>query len=167
MKRDFTEYEISERKTGMVYTRRCIYGKVTGCGNCVGFCRYYGHPGFLTKELRKQHNCLGKKCIYYIPKERSLKANEPIVILFEPLWKSILFWERRKAMLVLDILWLLFILIVYIVDAVKRLRWRKRNMKSYPESLVAAGAIDKKLYFFTKIKSRISARLWAFSAILW
>ncbi len=49
-------------------TRRLITGKITGSNNCVGYCQYNRHPGFLTRELRKQHNCLGKSCDYYVAK---------------------------------------------------------------------------------------------------
>lgn len=58
---------------------RCIDGHRTSCGNCVGYCRYSGHEGFLTRELRKEHNCLGKQCDYYLPKPRK-KRRETIVI---------------------------------------------------------------------------------------
>ena len=46
-------------------------GRVYGCSKCVGYCRYYGHPGFLTGKLRQEHDCLGKGCAHYVPKERS------------------------------------------------------------------------------------------------
>lgn len=49
--------------------RVCINGQVTSCGNCVGFCRYNGHPGFLTREMRKEHNCIKKGCLYYLAKK--------------------------------------------------------------------------------------------------
>lgn len=55
--------------------RRCINGKITGCGNCVGYCKYNGHPGYLTKELRKQHDCVKKDCNYYVP-----KTNPPVTV---------------------------------------------------------------------------------------
>lgn len=53
------------------YTRKCIDGKITGCGNCVGYCRYEGHPGFLTAKLREEHDCLKKGCYYYIQKPKA------------------------------------------------------------------------------------------------
>lgn len=43
--------------------RRCIDGTVTGCGNCVGYCQFRDHPGYLTKDLRKQHDCIKKGAI--------------------------------------------------------------------------------------------------------
>lgn len=67
-----TEYELYEKQSGSKYDRRCIDGRITGCGNCVGYCKYYEHPGFLTPKLQKQHNCLGKRCFYYLPKARSV-----------------------------------------------------------------------------------------------
>ena len=50
--------------------RRCIDGKITGSNKCVGYCRYMGHPGFLTEKNRKEHDCLGKGCHYYVSKKR-------------------------------------------------------------------------------------------------
>ncbi len=55
------------------YLRRCIDGKSTNCSGCVGFCQYSGHPGYLTKELRRKHDCLNKNCFYYKPKEKEIK----------------------------------------------------------------------------------------------
>ena len=70
----FTEYEFYERREKSVHTRRCINGKITGCGNCIGFCKCNLHPGFLTRELRKQKNCIKKGCVYYVRKEKSEKV---------------------------------------------------------------------------------------------
>ena len=61
--------------------RRCINGKITGCGNCVGYCNYSGHPGYLTKELRKNHNCIKKGCNYYIPKMNPPVTATPFAVL--------------------------------------------------------------------------------------
>lgn len=52
------------------YNRRCIDGKITGCGNCVGYCTYIEHSGFLTKQQRQEHNCIKKNCFYYLPKPK-------------------------------------------------------------------------------------------------
>ncbi len=71
----FTEYEAFEKRSGSLYNRRCIDGRITGCGNCVGYCKFEGHSGFLTKPLRKEHNCIFKACRYYVPKERSVRRN--------------------------------------------------------------------------------------------
>lgn len=73
------EYHDYEVQTGDRFCLRCINGHRTSCGNCVGYCRYSGHEGFLTRELRKEHNCLGKQCDYYLPKPRK-KRRETIVI---------------------------------------------------------------------------------------
>ena len=51
---------------------RCIDGTITGSNKCVGFCDYYGHRGFLTKETRKKHDCLKKECAYYVAKKEYL-----------------------------------------------------------------------------------------------
>ena len=73
-----TEYEFFERVSGSVYNRKCIDGKITGCGNCVGYCKYCEHPGFLTKKQRERHDCLEKKCRHYLSKERTeSKKNTP------------------------------------------------------------------------------------------
>lgn len=56
------------------FNRRLINGKVTNCGNCVGYCQCDEHPGFLTREQRKQHNCIFKECFHYLAKEK--KTNE-------------------------------------------------------------------------------------------
>lgn len=61
--------------------RRCIDGKNTGCGNCVGYCKYNGHPGYLTKELRKKHDCIKKGCNYYVPKTKPPVNMSPFAVL--------------------------------------------------------------------------------------
>lgn len=78
MESNITMYEYYEKRSHSPYNRRLIDGTITGCGKCVGYCQYCEHPGFLTKELRKQHNCLGKECHYYVPKERTV-VSKPIV----------------------------------------------------------------------------------------
>lgn len=57
-----------EKEHGSGHHRRCIDGKMTSSGNCVGFCRYYGHKGFLTEDLRKEHNCTRRGCDWYLAK---------------------------------------------------------------------------------------------------
>lgn len=74
MESNITMYEYYEKKSGSQHNRRLIDGTVTGCGKCVGYCEYCEHSGFLTKEQRKQHDCIGKGCYYYIPKERTTIA---------------------------------------------------------------------------------------------
>lgn len=67
---DRSYYRQMESMQVSPHKRKCIDGKVTGSGKCVGYCRFNGHRGYLTSELRKQHNCLGKDCYYYSPKEK-------------------------------------------------------------------------------------------------
>lgn len=69
------KYELYEKKSPSQYTRRCIDNTITGCNKCVGYCQYVGHPGFLTQKHRKEHNCLGKGCYYYIAKPSKEKRN--------------------------------------------------------------------------------------------
>lgn len=64
-----TKYQQLEAQYGKGYDRRLIDGRITGCGKCVGFCQYHNHSGFLTKEQRKEHDCLRKQCFYYVPKQ--------------------------------------------------------------------------------------------------
>lgn len=66
-------YEYYEKNSPSVYARKSIDGSIVGCSNCVGFCQFEGHPGFLTKKQRKQHNCINKKCFYYISKPKKPK----------------------------------------------------------------------------------------------
>jgi hypothetical protein len=66
-------YEYYDSQYKGSYNRKLIDGSITGCGKCVGYCMYEGHPGFLTHELRKKHDCLHKKCIYYLAKEKNTK----------------------------------------------------------------------------------------------
>lgn len=61
-------YLYYDMKCGSTHNRRCIDSRIAGCGNCVGYCQYTGHKGFLTKEQRKIHNCIEKGCVYYLPK---------------------------------------------------------------------------------------------------
>ena len=63
-------YADREKRQGAPHHRRCIDGKITGCGNCVGYCTFQEHPGYLTKQLRKEHDCIKKNCHYYQPKEK-------------------------------------------------------------------------------------------------
>ncbi len=65
-----SEYEKYARKQHDKYNRRIITGKIVGNNNCVGYCKYDGHPGFLTAALREEHECDKKGCYYYIPKPK-------------------------------------------------------------------------------------------------
>lgn len=60
-------------KSGYNHTRKCIDGTVTSSNRCVGYCKYYGHTGYLTSKLRKKHDCIGKACRYYISKSNTLQ----------------------------------------------------------------------------------------------
>lgn len=66
-------YAFYEQQSGSPYNRRCIDGRITGCGNCVGYCQYKEHPGFLTEKLRMEHDCIGKGCYYYVAKPKQEK----------------------------------------------------------------------------------------------
>lgn len=72
------DYLYYDKKGSSKYNRRCINGHIIGCGNCVGYCQYSEHSGFLTKELRKEHNCIGKGCFYYLPKIKQEKPKNII-----------------------------------------------------------------------------------------
>ena len=69
-------YTYYEKKSGSHTNRRCIDGSITGCGKCVGYCQYREHPGFLTKIQREEHDCINKKCSYYIPKPQRDKPEK-------------------------------------------------------------------------------------------
>lgn len=69
----YVQYEMQSKSR---INRRCIDGSFTGCGNCVGYCQYREHPGFLTQKQRKEHNCIDKQCHYYIPKPQRMKQEK-------------------------------------------------------------------------------------------
>lgn len=69
----YGEYQKMEERYGQGHNRVCIDRKVTSCGKCVGYCKYVGHPGFLTENHRLDHNCIGKGCAYYIPKPERIR----------------------------------------------------------------------------------------------
>lgn len=50
------------------HARRSIDGVEVGSSRCVAFCRFDGHPCFLTEKQRREHDCLGKDCRYYLAK---------------------------------------------------------------------------------------------------
>jgi len=71
------DYLYYEKKSGSKCIRRCIDGRITGSGNCVGYCQYSRHSGFLTKKHIKEHNCIEKGCFYFLPKiKRKRPKNE-------------------------------------------------------------------------------------------
>ena len=65
-----------ENQSQSKINRRCIDGSLTGCGNCVGYCQYREHPGFLTQKQRAEHDCLNKQCHYYLPKPQRQRTEK-------------------------------------------------------------------------------------------
>ncbi len=68
------DYSYFDNKQKQIHNRRTIDGSITGCGKCVGYCQFSEHSGFLTKEQRKEHNCIGKGCHYYLSKPKTEKV---------------------------------------------------------------------------------------------
>lgn len=102
----FEEYQRMEERCGQGHNRKCIDGRVTGCGKCVGYCKYAGHPGFLTERQRAEHDCLGKGCAYYLPKPekiRSLpKTTDPARLLLEMARNAVSEMEGLKVTRVMN-----------------------------------------------------------------
>lgn len=73
-----TTYNDYDRRYGR-HKRPCIDGKVTGSCNCVGYCEYEIHPGFLTEQLRKSHRCIENGCIHY--REKQVTENIPQIVI--------------------------------------------------------------------------------------
>ena len=76
-----TETSSKFSAAGKSRVRRCIDGSLTGCGNCVGYCNFHEHPGYLTKDLRKKHNCVNKACRYYERKQKPGISQSPFLVL--------------------------------------------------------------------------------------
>lgn len=73
----FTEgnlYEQYEKKYHLRHNMRCIDNTITGRNKCVGYCKCNRHTGFLTDKLRKEHNCVGKQCAYYVAKSKKVSS---------------------------------------------------------------------------------------------
>ena len=68
-----SDYSYYEEKCRNSRNRRCIDGLITGSGNCIGYCMYDVHSGFLIKELREAHNCIENGCYYYLQKVKLKK----------------------------------------------------------------------------------------------
>ena len=68
------DYSYLDEVQGSDHRRRCIDGKITGRGNCVGYCQCDDHPGFLTAKHCIEHRCVEKGCHYYMPKTKKEKA---------------------------------------------------------------------------------------------
>ena len=62
MKKDDISYE----RSVMIKYIDGVYRKYD---KCIGFCNNECHRGFLTKELLKEHECIGKKCTFLDPIE--------------------------------------------------------------------------------------------------
>ena len=73
----YTHYEKCSKSR---INRRCIDGSITGCGNCVGYCQFKGHPGFLTQKQREEHDCINKQCFYYLPKPKRSRCEKNVDI---------------------------------------------------------------------------------------
>jgi len=69
------DYDTYDNKHKSAHNRHCIDATITGSGNCVAYCEYEGHPGFLTEKLRSEHECVKKECIYYLPKTQKYRRN--------------------------------------------------------------------------------------------
>ena len=77
-------YSVQENSCNSPHRRKCIDGSITSTGKCVGYCTFYEHPGFLTKELRQEHNCVKKGCHYYSQKvKQDVESNSPFAVLLE------------------------------------------------------------------------------------
>ncbi len=63
-------YTEIEKSLGSIHERRCIDNKITGSNKCLGYCMYKEHSGFLTKELMQKHDCIKKKCDYFVSKPK-------------------------------------------------------------------------------------------------
>lgn len=70
----YDDYDNNYHAGSFRHNRRCIDGSVTNSGNCVGYCTYCGHQGFITSALRKKHDCIHKGCNYYVPKTNKCKT---------------------------------------------------------------------------------------------
>lgn len=75
-----TKFESIFKEVGSIHHNKCIDGSVTGSGCCVGYCTFEEHPGFLTKELRKKHNCINKGCHYYVAKTKTAGTTESVFV---------------------------------------------------------------------------------------
>lgn len=72
------DYYYYTKASNSKYTLRCIDGRMTGCGKCVGYCQHTTHPGFLTEDNRKEHACIEKRCHYYLPKTKQEKIKKHV-----------------------------------------------------------------------------------------
>lgn len=63
-------YEYFEKLHVGTVDRRCIDGSIHGCGSCKGYCRYYGHPGYLTEKMITEKHCIEKGCHHFVGKSK-------------------------------------------------------------------------------------------------
>lgn len=75
---DNLTYDYFENRSKSEYTRKCIDNRIVGSNKCVGYCIFEEHRGFLTRELRKKHNCIKKRCDYYIHKNKSINTKSKV-----------------------------------------------------------------------------------------
>lgn len=68
-------YQAMKAKTIQNYNLRCIDGTLHGCSKCVGFCTCEYHPGFLTAQHERDHQCKEKQCFYHHPKPPAIKES--------------------------------------------------------------------------------------------
>ena len=96
------DYSYYDKRNSATYNRRCIDGHITSCGNCVGYCKYSGHEGFLTAKHRREHDCLGKECFYYLPKvkQKSLgkKTDTSASSIIDIISEQLSLFEGMRAM---------------------------------------------------------------------
>ena len=97
----FEEYQKLEAHYGDGHNRRCIDGRSTGCGKCVGFCKYSGHPGFLTEDQRSAHHCIENGCTYYFPKPKRVRvitqSSDPAQVLLHLAREAVAGMEGLKV----------------------------------------------------------------------
>ena len=97
-----TEYESFVKRYGSIHRNKCIDGTITGQSCCIGYCNYCEHPGFLTKSLRKKHDCIHKNCYHYVPKQRTKKEishNDSFQsLLMQAISKSVESFEGMKVL---------------------------------------------------------------------
>lgn len=67
-------FQVMKDQTIRNYNLHCIDGTLHGCSKCVGFCTCEHHPGFLTAQHERDHQCKEKQCFYHHPKPPSIKC---------------------------------------------------------------------------------------------
>ena len=75
--KDGSRYELyaeMEERYGRGHDRKCINKKYTASCKCIGYCMYEWHPGFVTHELMKKHNCLERDCKHFLAKPKKIRG---------------------------------------------------------------------------------------------